>query len=97
MLADDANRNAIALTAANGGLFPMASGKSRLDNRFPGEPDAPRKALGAAGPIDAAAADKLGLVTQAPDGLPRHLLVERQHSARFIGLVLRRGRETCVQ
>jgi benzoyl-CoA-dihydrodiol lyase len=67
MLADDANRNAIALTAANGGLFPMASNRSRLDTRFPGEPDAPRRALGAAGPIDAAAADELGLVTQAPD------------------------------
>jgi benzoyl-CoA-dihydrodiol lyase len=69
MLADEERTNAVALTAANGGLFPMATGKSRLEMRFPGDADAPGKALAVGGPIDAPAAEKLGLVTQAPDDI----------------------------
>jgi benzoyl-CoA-dihydrodiol lyase len=64
MLADHANKNAIALTAANRRLFPMASGKSSRqsvprDRRL-------QEGTAAAGPIDTATAERLGLVT-APD------------------------------
>ena len=69
MFMDDDGENTIALSAANGGIFRMANGMSRLEARFPGEPDAPAAALAQAGPIDAETAEELGLVTAALDDI----------------------------
>jgi benzoyl-CoA-dihydrodiol lyase len=69
MFMDDDGENTIQLSAANAGLFQMASGNSRLQARFPGDPDAPGVALAIEGPIDAEAADELGLVTVALDDI----------------------------
>ncbi len=66
----DAEPATIVLTAANDGSFPMGNGLSRLESRFWGRDDelaAARKALGE--PLDARAADELGLVTWALDDL----------------------------
>jgi len=70
-LPDDAAR-APKLTAGevNFGLFPMATGQSRLDRRFYEEAEpiaAVRAAIGQ--PLDADAALALGLVTAAPDDI----------------------------
>ena len=40
MFMDDDGENTITLSAANKGVFPMANGMTRLQARFPGEPDA---------------------------------------------------------
>ena len=69
MLADEDGENTIQLDAGNAGAWPMATGRSRLVTRFPGEPDAPSRALSEKGPIDAETADELGLVTAAPDDI----------------------------
>jgi benzoyl-CoA-dihydrodiol lyase len=66
----DAEPATLLLTAANDGLYPMGNGLSRLQARFWGRPeqlDAARAALGK--PLDAQAADDLGLVTVALDDL----------------------------
>ena len=58
----------LGVTAVNGGLYPMANGLSRLQTRFLGEPERAAAVLALAGePIDAEAADGLGLATAAPD------------------------------
>ncbi len=60
----------IQLTAANDGAFPMLNGLTRLGSRFWGrdpELDRARSAIGE--PLEAAAADELGLVTFTPDDL----------------------------
>jgi benzoyl-CoA-dihydrodiol lyase len=57
----------LGVTAANGGLFPMANGLTRLQTRFLGTPDAVDAVLGQQGPFDAASASELGLATAAPD------------------------------
>lgn len=61
---------AIGLSEANFGLYPMATGQSRIGRRFYDE-EAPvaaaRASIGQA--LDAQAALKLGLVTAAPDDL----------------------------
>ena len=67
MLADEDGQNTIRLSVGNAGAWPMANGLSRLVARFPGEPDAPGRALAHKGPIDAETASDLGLVTAAPD------------------------------
>lgn len=60
----------IVVTSAQSGRFPMATGRSRLDNRFHGTPEASGAALAQSGePLDAEAALALGLVTLAPDDL----------------------------
>jgi benzoyl-CoA-dihydrodiol lyase len=56
-------------SAANGGLFPMANGLSRLQTRFLGTPEAVDTVLGAESPFDAETADELGLATVAPDSI----------------------------
>ena len=70
-LPDDADRAPkIAVSEANFGLYPMATGQSRLERRFYGEQaplDAVRAALGQ--PLDADAAFALGLVTANPDDI----------------------------
>jgi benzoyl-CoA-dihydrodiol lyase len=66
----DAQPAQISLTAANLTSYPMGNGLSRLESRFWGradELDAVREALGM--PVDAAAAERLGLVTVALDDI----------------------------
>ena len=69
MFLDDDGENAIELSTANNGQFRMANGMTRLEARFPGEPDAVTAALDEDGPIDAELADDLGLVTASLDDI----------------------------
>ncbi len=60
----------ICLTALNFGSYPMVNGISRLASRFlsaPQQSDALRSHIGEA--LDAAAADRFGLVTFTPDDI----------------------------
>jgi len=67
---DDADRpNAIQLSAANAGLYPMSNGLTRLETRFLGEPDSVAAALAHDGPYDPQAAAAAGLVFDAPDDM----------------------------
>ena len=60
----------LVLSAANFGLYPMVSGKSRLERRFYDEESPLAAARDAVGkPLDAEAALSLGLVTAAPDDI----------------------------
>jgi len=66
----DADPATIALTAANGGAFPMGNGLSRLGARFHGRDELLEAASGATGErLDAARAADLGLVTMALDDI----------------------------
>ena len=71
MFLDDDGEIAVQLSAANQGAYPMANGTTRLETRYPGEPDAPTEVMEAAedGPIDAESADELGLVTASLDDI----------------------------
>ena len=69
MFADEDGQNTVLLTDANQGVFPMATGISRLDARFPGDPDAVEAVLEQEGEIDASVAEELGLVTASPDDI----------------------------
>jgi benzoyl-CoA-dihydrodiol lyase len=70
MLDDPDRPNAVALSALNGGAFPMAHGLTRLQNRFFGSPESVTRALERAGAmIDASTAQELGLVTEAIDDI----------------------------
>jgi benzoyl-CoA-dihydrodiol lyase len=70
MLNDEEQKVSLALTASNGGGFPMGNGISRLEQRFLGNPGHAR-ALLAGAPVryTAQAAREAGLVTSAPDRL----------------------------
>jgi len=60
----------LTLSAANFGLLPMVTARSRLERRFHGEPallDAARESVGE--PLNAERAMQLGLVTSTPDDL----------------------------
>jgi benzoyl-CoA-dihydrodiol lyase len=66
----DATPARMELTASNDGLFPMGNGLSRLASRFWGHDDQLAAALAHAGePLEAKAADQLGLVTLALDDI----------------------------
>jgi benzoyl-CoA-dihydrodiol lyase len=70
MLDDETQAPKIAVGEVNFGLYPMATGQSRLERRFYGEQpalDAARAQLGQ--PLAGAAAQALGLVTSAPDDI----------------------------
>jgi benzoyl-CoA-dihydrodiol lyase len=70
MLVDDDGENKIALSSLNGGIFPMTHKKSRLENRFYGEPDCVAGLMEAAGTeIEAEDAEEQGLVTMSLDDL----------------------------
>ncbi|MCK6508067.1 2,3-epoxybenzoyl-CoA dihydrolase [Myxococcota bacterium] len=69
MFADEDGQNTVLLTDANQGVFPMATGLSRLDARFPGDPDAVEAVLEQEDEIDASVAEELGLVTASPDDI----------------------------
>ena len=67
MFMDDDGENSIEIGAASRGAYPMSNGQTRLEMRFPGEPEAVEDALDEDGPIDADTALDLGLVTDALD------------------------------
>ncbi len=70
MLEDDDGKNAVQVTSVSGGTFPMYSGLTRLQSRFPGQTDLIGKSLATAGArLDAAAVTALELVTLAPDAI----------------------------
>jgi benzoyl-CoA-dihydrodiol lyase len=63
---DNKEPAAITLGRANFGPYPMGNGLTRLETRFLGEPDTLRAAQDSSGkPLDAGAANDLGLVTFA--------------------------------
>ncbi len=67
---DETRAPKVAVTEANFGLYPMATGQSRIERRFYGEADAidaVRARLNQ--PLDADAAHALGLVTANPDDI----------------------------
>ncbi len=69
MLADDDGANRVRVTAASAGRFPMSSGLTRLQSRYPGTPALIEKVLGEDDWIDADRAEKLELVTLTPDSI----------------------------
>jgi benzoyl-CoA-dihydrodiol lyase len=70
MLDDEERPNHVALSALNGGAFPMAHGRSRLANRFHGAPERVEAVLARAGELlDAEAAEALGVVTETHDDI----------------------------
>ena len=69
MLDDPDQPNAIALSAMNGGPFPMSNGLTRLQTRFLGEPARVEEVLSEKEPFDPQAAMDAGLVSFAPDEL----------------------------
>jgi benzoyl-CoA-dihydrodiol lyase len=69
MLDDPDKPNRIALSAMNGGSYPMSNGLSRLETRFLGDPAKVQEALSAAEPLEPQDALEAGLVFSAPDDL----------------------------
>ncbi len=69
MLSDSEERNAVALTALNGGAFPMSHGPSRLETRFLGEPGRAEKLLSDPATYGAGEALEEGLVTIVADDI----------------------------
>ena len=71
MLIDGDEKIAVETSVANQGYFTMATGLSRLEARFYGEPARVGKVLarGAEGPITSEEADTLGLATIAADDI----------------------------
>jgi benzoyl-CoA-dihydrodiol lyase len=69
MFEDDDGKVTIQLNDASKGLYPMSTGKTRLETRFMGEPDALEQALGALEPLTGPDAVDLGLVTMALDDI----------------------------
>ncbi len=67
MLEDDDGENAVCVTDVSAGSFPMHSGLTRLQSRYPGDTAAPDRVLRHGGTIDTDAAGTLGLVTLTPD------------------------------
>jgi len=65
----DAEGATFGVTAANGGMYPMSNGISRLATRFLGTPAAVDAALAQAADFDVATTDELGLATFAPDAI----------------------------
>ena len=69
MYLDEDLANNVRLSASNDGSWPMATGWTRLQARFPGETEKPAELLAIKGEIDAEQAEELGLVTQSPDDI----------------------------
>ena len=67
MFHDDDEKNAVALSAMNGGLLPMSNGLSRLQVRFLSDPDKAAALVAQGGAFNAGDAEDAGLVTFAPD------------------------------
>ena len=67
---DEARAPKITVSEANFGLYPMATGQSRLGRRFYDEAPAMDAVRAKAGqPLDGVAAMEIGLVTSAPDDI----------------------------
>ncbi len=67
---DDRPLATVQLSEANFGPYPMGNGLTRLQTRFLGDPEMVEHAQACIGkPLDAAAADKLGLVTMILDDI----------------------------
>jgi benzoyl-CoA-dihydrodiol lyase len=69
MLDDPDRPNHVALSAMNGGAYPMSNGLTRLQTRFLGQPDTVEALLARGEPFDAQEALEAGLVFSAPDDL----------------------------
>ncbi len=69
MFLDEDEKNAIEVTNASDGRFPMSNGTSRLEVRFLGEPEKVGEVLETGEPILAEDAEELGLVTASPDDI----------------------------
>ncbi len=69
MLDHPDERNTVQLSPANGGLYSMSNGLTRLATRFLGEPDSVDRALAHAGCFNAREALEVGLVFSAPDDI----------------------------
>ncbi len=69
MLEDDDGNNVVRVTAASGGLYPMSTGATRLQNRFMGTPDKIGEILELGEDIDAPDAADHELVTMALDDI----------------------------
>jgi benzoyl-CoA-dihydrodiol lyase len=67
---DDGDAGGVfGVTVANGGMYPMSNGLSRLATRFLGTPEKTGAVLEHKGSFDARTADELGLATFAPDAI----------------------------
>ena len=69
MLDDPDRPVAIAVTAMNGGAYPMSHGVSRLETRFLGDPDRPGQLLGDPRSYEPQDAFEAGLVTVVADDI----------------------------
>ncbi len=69
MLDDPDRPNSIALSAMNGGAYPMSNGLTRLQTRFLGEPETVQSLLSRGEAFEAHDALEAGLVFSAPDDL----------------------------
>ena len=69
MLDDPDAANSIALGQVHAGTHAAHNGMTRLQIRLYGDPDGLAKILAMHGAVDAPTAEKLGLVTRAPDDI----------------------------
>ena len=67
MLADEDGINKLVVGPVSGGAFPMHSGVTRLQQRYPRTPGRAAEILALGEPIDAESCEELGLVTMTPD------------------------------
>jgi benzoyl-CoA-dihydrodiol lyase len=65
---DDA-QSLVSVTELNAGALPMSNGLTRLQSRFLAEPEKVLQVLSHEGPFDTEQAEKVGLITFAPDDL----------------------------
>lgn len=69
MFDNEEEENCIQLSNANNGMYPMANGLSRIENRFYGDAELIAKAKSQTGLIEAQDAEELGLVTYSLDDI----------------------------
>ena len=64
-----AGETSLAVSETNAGAFPMSNGLTRMQSRYLAEPDKPNEVFAGKKTFDTEEAEKLGLVTFAPDDL----------------------------
>jgi benzoyl-CoA-dihydrodiol lyase len=70
MLSDeDESGTGLSVSSMNGGAFPMSNGLTRLQSRFLARPEQVEEILSHEGPFDTEEAERVGLITFAPDEL----------------------------
>ncbi len=70
MLKDsDSGEASLAVSELNAGAFPMSNGLTRMASRFLAEPEKLEEVFGGQQSFDTEAAEEIGLITFAPDGL----------------------------